>query len=363
MIPRILGIGTVSPLGSGVGSLLAGARREECPAMLKETLKTVRGKTFLPRYEARIEGVEEFISARALRRFDRFSKMALLAAMLAKKDANIEFPDPDRVGIVFGSGHGPIQTTFDFLDSIIDDGDNCASPTLFATSVHNSLPSQVSIQMKLTGPSQMFSAFQNTTGAVLNTARYWLESGSADYVLAGLGDEYCKVLGYSVAVGANQNYADIKPFQFKKCSYYPGEGFSVLLLGRESSGGYAGLESVSLCGKAKDVNKMVASASGVVIGSQGDKKTGKPYRLLDFSDKPVAAYSPLWGSFPACGGLSLALAAAGMREGCLFPSPDVYAKRRDMNLIVKECPLPENATVACVECTGKKGFDVITLCK
>ncbi|MEJ2543396.1 MAG: beta-ketoacyl synthase chain length factor, partial [Calditrichaceae bacterium] len=198
----ILGIGTVSALGSGVETLRQGLQGKVKPNIEEKVIPASGGEKRLPVYQPIAAGLDRFIPKRALRRVDQFAQIALLSTYLAIEDAGIEFEDKSRVGVVFGSGYGPTRTTFKFLDNIIDDGDIGASPTHFANSVHNALASQASIFLGLTGPCSTVTCFEHTLSNVLLTAKDWLDQDVVDYVLLGLGDEYCDVLGYA-AEGMN----------------------------------------------------------------------------------------------------------------------------------------------------------------
>ncbi len=135
----ILGIGTVSSLGSGVQTFREGLQGKIKPNIKEKIIPTANGEKILPIYQPVAEGIDRFIPKRALRRVDQFAQLALLSTHLAIEDAGIEFDDKSRVGVVFGSGYGPTRTTFKFLDNVIDDGDIGASPTHFANSVRKFL--------------------------------------------------------------------------------------------------------------------------------------------------------------------------------------------------------------------------------
>lgn len=84
------------------------------------------------------EDLARYVPPRQRRRIDHFTSMTLLAAFRALEHAGTLDPLPQRLGIVLCTGYGPSKTTFDFLDSIIDDGARLASPLAFSQSVHNS---------------------------------------------------------------------------------------------------------------------------------------------------------------------------------------------------------------------------------
>ena len=108
----ILGIGTVSALGSGVQSLREGLQDKIKPNIEEKVIPTSDGEKKLPVYQPIAEGLDQFIPKRALRRVDHFAQIALLSTYLAIEDSGIEFENKSRVGVVFGSGYGPTRTTY-----------------------------------------------------------------------------------------------------------------------------------------------------------------------------------------------------------------------------------------------------------
>lgn len=313
----VLGIGTVSALGCGIETLRAGLEGRVKPAIGKHKIVTAGGEDSLKVYTAGVTGLDRFVARPALRRIDRFIQMALLSSFLAVEDSGVILEDRTRIGIIFGSGYGPLQTTFSFLDSLIDFGDKCASPTLFANSVHNSLASNVSILLKLQGPCLTVTCFEQTTCAVMSTAINWLHDGSADYVLAGVGDEYCDVRGYATLLSGSSGCSDIRPLSFDECSYLPGEGFAAFLLGK-------GPADRSYCRmtRSETGRKEISGDHEVLfLAANGDKETGRFYKPLTDNRRSVSAYSPLYGGMPAGNGFDIAIAALSLKTGVIYPSP------------------------------------------
>lgn len=311
MALSILGTGTVSALGGNIGEFRAGLAGNKKPFVENEKIDLENGVVSLPVYKADTSGLQNFMPQRALRRIDSFTRMALLASFGALKDSGLDLKDMGRTGIIFGSAFGPLNTTFGFQDSLINDGDKCASPLSFAGSVHNSPAAQVSIQLGIDGPVQTLSAFNHTVSGVLELARSWIENGIADTVIAGAGDEYCPVRGYSTALTLNGIVpSEIKPLFFDKCSYLPGEGFAVFILadGKKSSkygvlkkmSGRAGIDETNLI--LKDDKNIKA----LFLSANGDSREGKTYAKINTGNIPVRAYSHLYGAFPCGTVLSIA---------------------------------------------------------
>lgn len=311
----ILGIGTVSALGCGIESLKVGLEGRVKPAIEEHKIVTAAGEDSLKVYTAGVTGLDRFVARPALRRIGRFIQMALLSSFLAVEDSGVILEDRTRIGIIFGSGYGPLQTTFSFLDSLIDFGDKCASPTLFANSVHNSLASHVSILLKVQGPCLTVTCFEQTTCSVMSTAINWLNEGSADYVLAGVGDEYCDVRGYATLLSGSSGCSDIRPLSFDECSYLPGEGFAAFLLGKgPTDRGYCRLIR-SETGR-KEIS---GDHETLFLAANGDKETGRFYKPLTDNRRKVRAYSPLYGGMPTGDGFDIAIAALSLKEGVVYP--------------------------------------------
>ena len=312
----ICGIGTVSALGCGIETIREALNGRVTPKISEEKLEKLGEDSSLKVYSAEVNGLDRFLPKRALRRIDRFSKMALLASFSALEDSGVTIKDRSRVGIVFGSGYGPLSTTFAFLDDIIKFGDKCASPTFFANSVHNALASQVSILMKTEGPSLTLTCFDDTFGAVLRTASGWIRNRTLDYVIAGAGEEYCPVRGYASVLSGACDEEVLRPMSFDDCTYRPGEGFSAFLLG-------ASPVEKRYC-KVTDVSTGMAGEEGVLkddtvfIAANGVKETGRSYEKLIVKGSNVRAYSSLYGSMTVGNAFDTAIAALSIKDGKLY---------------------------------------------
>ncbi len=354
MKPSILGIGSVSALGCGVDSLLAGLEGSALPRMERRVIRTLPDKLDVPVYTAVVDGLERFIPRRALRRIDDFTRMALLASFLAVEDAALKIEDGSRVGVVFGTGFGPLRTTFAYQDTIIDDGDKGASPTLFAGSVHNAPASSVSIFMKVEGPCLTITSFELTTTQVLSVARTWLDRGIVDYVLAGVGDEYCDVLGYALDTHKAEKVERMDPLRFDHCSYVPGEGFACFLLGGEAEQGkYGNIHAITSERSADRLDgDMVRDHRAIFLSANGDSQSGPFYARLGRVDAKVAAYSPLYGAMPTGLGFDVALAGICRRAGRLYPSA-AAASDTELDLLTESVPLSTSQRIGCLECSPR----------
>lgn len=345
----ILGIGTVSALGSGVQALRQGLQGKIKPNIEEKIIPTIDGDQLLPVYLPVVEGLDRFIPKRALRRIDQFAQQALLSTHLAIEDAGIEFEDKSRIGVVFGSGFGPTRTTFKFLDNIIDDGDIGASPTHFANSVHNALASQVSIFLGLTGPCSTVTCFEHTLSNVLITVQDWLEQDIVDYVLVGLGDEYCDVMGYAAAGLNTDKEKELDPLDFENCTYLPGEGHITFLIAKDSIGhkGYATLSEMQMRKNASDVNE-IDFFEPVIINASGILEQSRSFSKLKLNR--FSSYTNLYGGFPTNSAFDLAVACVSMNDKKRYPVPGSKDKEETL----------ENA-ITCMEYCREDEFNIYKL--
>lgn len=171
--------------------------------------------------------LSDYIPPRRLRRIDHFTRMTLLAAYSALDHAGRLKLLPEDMGIVLSTGYGPSQTTFDFLDSIIEDGAPLASPLAFSHSVHNIPAGVLSLLLGTPCPQTTICQLHQPVISGLRTAALWLAEGRVKNVLFGAVDETTPLLK------ENRQRLDAE-----KCRQFtqPGEGAAFFLLNQAESG-------------------------------------------------------------------------------------------------------------------------------
>ncbi len=316
----IQGIGISGGFGLGIDSLRTAL--ESGTVVSQQGQLEHRGEIDnFPAYLASIEGLDEFVPKRAQRRIDHCSRMTLLTAFLALKDAGMLEAERSRMGVVIASGYGPLKTTFDFLDSYLDFGYACSSPTHFSNSVHNAAAAHVSMQLKARAPSLTVTQFEMSVPSALLTAQQWLAEGRVDQVLFGAVDEHCDVLRYcrKQFFGAGEQ-GPLQPFAFAKQTAVVGEGAVFFVLTRDEKASYAQIDSLTLGNHAACPLKL-GQDDLLIIGADGHKECGNWYAQVA-SGHETAAYAPFYGSFPSAAGFDLAVAALSLRDQRLYASPE-----------------------------------------
>ncbi len=317
MAVNIQGIGAVGGFGCGVEALRNALRQGSVPPRQVTLEHPGEAGEEFPAYLAATGELERFIPKRELRRIDHFSKMTLLGACLALEDAALLDGDRSRIGVVVASGYGPLKTTFSFLDSYLDFGYSCSSPTHFSNSVHNAAAAHVAMQLKLTAPNLTVTQFDMSVPSALMTALQWLAEDRVDQVLFGAVDEYCAVLRYCRRqfFGAGEQ-GPLAPLELARQTAVVGEGAAFFVLARpESAAAYGRIDGVCL-GNHQRRPVRLPETDGLIVGADGHHRCGVWYQQV-ITGRQVAACAPVYGSFPAAAAFDLAVAALALRDGNL----------------------------------------------
>lgn len=356
----VQGVGVVGGFGCGVADLAAAlAGSGKPPARI--SVPTGRGQIDLPAFRADTSSLKDYVPPRTLRRIDQFSRLALLGGHLALADAGLPEAERGRLGLIVASGFGATGMTFAFVDSFINDGDLCASPTHFANSVHNSAAANLSIHLGARGPCLTVSQFHLSVPSALATARVWLLEGRVDRLLFGAVDELSELIGYVWhRRRGTPDPLGMAPLCTGRETAVPGEGAAFFLLSRAAGdgAGYCSLDDVAT-GSARAAGPPLPPAGLLVLGADGRAESGRRYAAAAENGR-IACFTPVYGSMPAGPAFDLAAAALILRRGTVFPTPGGAA--RDFPAAVAAAGEPLDAErVSCLAFDEDGGFGLVTL--
>lgn len=356
----INGIGVVGGFGYGCEALT------EClnNGNSIPTLETNRNNPEISSraYIADTSYLKDKVPKRALRRIDHFSQLALTGAYLVMNDSGSDHFDSEKTGLVICSGYGSAKTTFSFLDSIIDDGDSCASPTLFSNSVHNAAAGHISMLLGLKGPSLTVSQFEMSVPSGLLSAIQWLREERVEQVLFGAVDEYCDVLGYCYRRFFDTGNETIMTPLGNHCqSAIPGEGAVFFLLSKEKEKGRnnACINSVTITG-IDDETAISYKDGFYILNADGHRECDLKYADIIPQKSEVSCYTPLYGSIPTGTAFDLAVAALSIREENLFPSPESVGNL-DNQQVLRESRSFNKKDICCVNIGRQGELSIIAL--
>jgi len=314
---NVAGIGVVFARGRGVGALEAALRQGWIPPRQRDA--AAGSEETMPGYFVEDETLKDKAVLKKMRRADRFSKMAVLAAFDAVSDSGIAIDEGGTsLGIILASAFGPQVTAFRFLDEIIEYGDSSVSPTLFSHSVHNAAASYVASVLGNRGPTLTVTQFGLSFHQALVLGQAWIQEGRCGHVLVGSVEECGTMMEY-ICSKKLQIAEDgrIRPFEFSPTpSAVPGEGSVFLLLsGEGGTKRYCGIRGVSF-----DHESVERCPDLYVLDADGMSEDETCYQEIASRDVAIAGYSPLFGSMMTGSAFHCASAALMLmnqtRYGC-----------------------------------------------
>lgn len=258
LLPKvaITGLGLVTPLGATQQAFFASlaegrsalSRSVDPSIQLPEEL---RGQ---PIWTGRVEdfGAQAAIEAGKRRRMPRLAQMCVVAARealglvpgVAPAEAEaLRRHGAARIGVVLGTGLGGLDSTIEFVRSIIASGVAAASPAVFPYTVMNASSGILAIELGLTGPNITVNHRELSLPEAIATGAELIATDRADAVLCGGCDELSSWLIHGLWQMsllspdlATAETAPIHPYEARGQGVVPGEGAVVVLLERADRG-------------------------------------------------------------------------------------------------------------------------------
>lgn len=234
----ITGLGCYSPLGNNVSSTWENLKAGVSGA---ETITRFDISELKTKFAAEVKGFDAkaLFGHREARRMDRFTQLALAAALQAWEDCRLEVNDGnrDRIGVVIGSGIGGISTLYEQTLISIKKGPRRVSPFLIPMMISDTSPAMVAIKLGVRGPNMsVVTACATGTNAV-GEATEIIRRGDADVMLSG-GSESATmpiaIAGLNVMGAISTRNDDPKaasrPFDRDRDGFVMGEGSAVMVL-------------------------------------------------------------------------------------------------------------------------------------
>jgi 3-oxoacyl-[acyl-carrier-protein] synthase II len=187
-----------------------------------------------PTGDRRVVGFDPslWLGPKEVRRVDRFGQLTVAAADMALEDAGRVEVDPERAGVVMGTGAGGIETLETQFIVERDRGSGRVSPFLVPMMMPNAGAAQVSMRTGWRGPCETVStACATGTHAVANAARL-IASGRCEAMLAG-GAEGSMIAAASAALRNTTAISQCgisRPFDARRDGFLQAEGSAALVL-------------------------------------------------------------------------------------------------------------------------------------
>ena len=232
----VTGMGAVTPLGNDVPSTWAGAIEGRSGVDFITTFDT---SDYPVHIAAEVKGFDAagLASVKEMKRLDRCILFALSAAKEALGHAGINGYQPDRVGVVLGSGIGGFHELMHQYDILKERGPGRVSPTFLPNILVDSACGQIAIALGIRGPNYAVVSACATGSHAIGEGAEVIRRGDADAVLAG-GTEACihplLFAGFCAMRGLVAEEEDpsraSRPFDATRAGFVMGEGAGVLML-------------------------------------------------------------------------------------------------------------------------------------
>jgi 3-oxoacyl-[acyl-carrier-protein] synthase II len=213
----------------------------------------------------------DFMSKKAARRMDRFAQLGIAAGIEAAESARIADlirEEPERVGIVIGSGIGGLSTWEREYRVLQERGPGRVSPFLITMMVPNMVAGQLAIMLGATGPSQCPVLACATGAEAIAEGLELIRRGDADVVIAGSAEApitplsmagFCAIR--AVSRRNDEPHRASRPFDQDRDGFVMSEGAGALVLERPEHAerrGAAPIAAVSGYGRTTDAYHVTA---------------------------------------------------------------------------------------------------------
>ena len=235
----VTGIGTVTPIGTGVKAFWAGLKDG------RSGVRRVDDLIDLNEIKAKIAAIVPdfdpllYMDKKRARRLGHSTQLAMASAKLAIEDSNVnlETEDLSRIGVIIGNGIGNIVTLVDNHDILRDKGPSRVSPFFVPMFMPNAAAGEVSIEWGLQGPNYGIVSACASSNHALGLAADTIRAGYADAMVAG-GTESVTVplcfAGFDQARALSTRNDEperaSRPFDSERDGFVIGEGSGVLIL-------------------------------------------------------------------------------------------------------------------------------------
>ncbi len=233
----VTGMGVVTPLGSTVASYwdgLISARSGIAP------IKRFDSGPYDVRFGGECDDfdIAKYTDTRHAKRMDRFAQLAFAAAKMAWEDSGLGSHrfDPERGGVIIGTGIGGIEELEEQHRRLIDKGPGRVSAFTIPKLMANAGSGHISIALNLQGVSTTVATACASAGNAMGDAFEAIRRGSAEIMVTGGSEAALSPLGLAAfaAMKALSTRNDdppraSRPFDKSRDGFVLSEGAGVLI--------------------------------------------------------------------------------------------------------------------------------------
>lgn len=233
-------MGAMTPLGNSVESFWEAMMRGDSGAARITLFDPARFETQFA-CEVKDFDANERLGRKLARRLDRFAQFALVVADQAVKDAGLDGDlsqeVKDRIGVVFGSGIGGLQTFQEQTAVHLQDGPRRISPFFIPMMIPDIASGHISMQYGFRGPNYCIVSACATGNNNIGDAFMLIQRGQADAILCGGTEASVTELGVggfnalkALSTRNDEPARASRPFDAGRDGFVLGEGAGALML-------------------------------------------------------------------------------------------------------------------------------------
>ncbi|RMF39244.1 MAG: beta-ketoacyl-[acyl-carrier-protein] synthase II [Planctomycetota bacterium] len=233
----VTGMGAVTPLG------------QELPEIWESVLQGRSGIHLLSiiepdRFKVKIAGdipdfdASQYCDSRELKRLDRFSQFAMVACGKALDDSGLDLGavDPDRCGVIVGSGIGGLSEIELQVERLLYKGADRVSPLTVPKMMLNAAGGNMAIRYGFRGPNfSVATACASATNAMGSALRA-IQYNEADIVISGGSEAAVTAMGVSafqnmkaLSMRNEEPHRASRPFDADRDGFVLAEGAGMLV--------------------------------------------------------------------------------------------------------------------------------------
>ncbi len=235
----VTGLGAITPLGKSIGELMENLKKGVSGS---DHITRFDASKFKTKFACEVKDFDpkDYFDRKEARKLDLFAQFAMVAADQAIKEAEIssETMDPDRIGVIWASGIGGINTFLEEVKGFVN-GDYTPrfSPFFIPKMISDIASGHISMKYTFRGPNfTTVSACASSTNAIIDAFNY-IRLGKADVIVTGGSEAAINEAGMGgfnamQAISSNnENYKTAsRPFDGTRDGFVMGEGGGALIL-------------------------------------------------------------------------------------------------------------------------------------
>jgi 3-oxoacyl-[acyl-carrier-protein] synthase II len=234
----VTGMGALTPVGLSVQDFWAGITAGTSGA---GPIAYFDASAYDTRFACQLKGFKaaDFLDRKSVQRMDPFAQFAVITADMAMTDSGLQVKDldPDRIGVVYGSGIGGMSTYDTQYRAYMDGGPRRISPFFIPMLIPDIACGHISIKHGLKGPNYATVSACATASHAIGDAFRIIQYGDADAMICGGSEAPITPMGLggfnSMKALSTRNDAPeraSRPFDAQRDGFVMGEGAGTLLL-------------------------------------------------------------------------------------------------------------------------------------